>query len=291
VRVKSKLLTSAGVIVAVSAGGMASVFAAAPPPVDVTADHLSCDTVTGSIKFPNALLIQGSPGVTSNQPTVSVALDGCSDSDNGGVIISATKFKLVIQTDPWVAGTHCQANGLPTTPTAGTGTHTCHQTWAIGGKFDNADHPTDDSGNFGANGFGALAGASSASPSNVTIIWKCAGPLKAKCIDTVHNVSGKPTSDSTIQNNYGATATDPFGVGRGAFFVGSPLNGTTQAGTPIPAGTLQNELVSGAFSGGDSGHSSTFVGMLQQSVGALTTALVGKGTKLLTFGVGVITSG
>jgi hypothetical protein len=291
VRLKAKFLTSAGVILTVSAMGMASVAAAPPPPVDVTHATIDCDTVTGSIKFPTILTVQGTPGTVSNDPTVAVALDGCTTSI-ASVVIAATKFSLIIDAASWVdGGNHCELNGGPSDP-AGSGTHDCHGTWAVGGKFDNAVHPTDINGNFGANGFSALAGASTSTPSTTHIAWKCTGDLltKAKCVDDLTTATpGKPVSNVTIANNYGTTGADPFGVSRGAFYVGEPLNGTHG----IPAATLDPEAGTGAFRGpgGSNGSDGTFMGMLQQSQTMLTSYLFGKGIKTLTFGVGTIHGG
>jgi len=275
--------------------GIASSSASPPPPVDVTSHALTCDTVTGTIKPTTPLTFSGTPNVTTNVTGVKVALDGCTDTTDGTVTVSATKFTVSIPGGTWVdgtgspAGNGCQADGSVSTP-PGSGSHQCHATWiaAEGGKADNLDHHTDINGNFGENNFSGLAGASTSGSDSVpNFVWKCAGALKAKCFDTVNNIAGKPTTSIVIPNTFGSTINDPFGVARGAFYVGKPLNGTNG----IPANTLGQEVVTGAFSGGNSGHTSTFEGQLQQSVTVLAReASSSSGIKSLTFATGTITA-
>ncbi len=275
-RLKGKLFTSSGIILAVSALGMGSSMAAAPAPIDVSTGHVTCDTITGTIKFPNALLIQGSPGITSNPATVQVAIDGCT-SDVAGVSLAATKFKQTLSSSGWTHDSLCAPDGSPTNP-VGTGSSSCHGTWAYGGKPDNADHLADKSGNFGSNSVSGIAGLSTTG-GTVSVIWKSAAGT-AKLFDNVNATPGTAASATTITDTFGSTFTDPFGIDRGEFLVGSPSgNG------------LSNESVAGAFHGTDAGHSSYFKGVLANSTNEITSYAFAKGLKTLTFAFGTIHNG
>lgn len=302
-RLKSKFLTGAGVVLAVSSLGIGTSFATTPD-VNVTNHTLTCDTVTGTIKPTTGLTFNGTPGSITNGTVVKVALDGCTDNTDGTVVVSATKFTVSIPGGTWVAGNGTAGHGCDLDPAAGntdnstvpatppgSGSHVCQAHWiaAEGGKADNAQHPTDINGAFGENNFSGLAGASTSGSDTVPLfVWKCAVPTtKAKCTDSVNNVAGKAETSISIPNTFGSTIADPFGVARGAFYVGKPLNGTNG----IPANTLGVENVSGAFSGSDSGHTSTFEGQLQQSVTVLAREAGSKtGIKSLSFATGIINS-
>lgn len=276
-RLKGKLFTSTGIILAVSAMGIGSSMAAPLPPVDVSTGHVTCDTITGTIKFPTALLIQGSPGTSTNPATVQVAIDGCTSDVVGATALAATKFKQALTGTPWAHDSTCAPDGTPTDP-IGTGSSSCHGVWSFGGKPDGLDHFTDDGGNFGANGVGGIAGLSTTG-GTITVPWKPpAGG--AKLYDNVNATPGTAASTTVITNTFGTTFTDPFGIDRGEFLVGSP-NGNG----------LSNETVTGAFHGTDSGHTSYFKGVLANSADMITTYAFAKGLKTLTFAFGTIHNG
>jgi hypothetical protein len=60
--------------------GATSVGATAPPPVDVSTDHVTCTAFYGTLKFSPALFLISSGSTTA---TVKATLDGCSDTTRG----------------------------------------------------------------------------------------------------------------------------------------------------------------------------------------------------------------
>jgi len=84
------------------AAGIGSAGATAPPPVDVSGDHVTCTSFYGSLKFSPALFLVGTGPTTA---TVKAALDGCTDttkgvydatSNPGGVTLAAAKVSGTI---------------------------------------------------------------------------------------------------------------------------------------------------------------------------------------------------
>jgi hypothetical protein len=80
VKLRTTLLTAASVVALVA--GLAAPAGAATAPINVAADHLTCNSTIGSFKF-NPPLVGG--GSTTTQITVKATLAGCSDPDNANV--------------------------------------------------------------------------------------------------------------------------------------------------------------------------------------------------------------
>jgi hypothetical protein len=206
------LLTGLGVVATTAAR------ASAPPPINVTNDKVTCNSVVGTIKFATPLSNAGSP-TGSNQINIKVTLDGCTDTTNANAKIGASKLKGTISTNN---GTQC-----------------------VG-----------------------LFGPSNVSAST-TVKWKAqSGTPKLV-------MTGNVPAASTVTINQTAGSTynsDTWGATYGAFAV-----------------TAGHAGVSGAFTGGNGGATSTFTATTGQDVGALGNACAGKGLKSLNFGIGGIT--
>lgn len=118
-KIRTRLLAVAGATAIV--GSMA--FAAAPAgarvhpqastPVNVLADHVQCNTITGSIKFATKLTLTG-PTTGNNTTTVKLAASGCVDQDQSLPQFAGTITGALSTT----GGTNC--TGL-LTPGAATG--------------------------------------------------------------------------------------------------------------------------------------------------------------------------
>jgi len=134
VRLRTKLFAAASSLALVgsfAAIGANTASAVSPPGQNVLNDHVTCDTLVGTIKFGTALKLGGNPNVTSNPITIKATLDGCVDPDNINVGIAASTIGGVL-TSTFVHGTHCQASGTsagqPSDP-PNTGTGSCHGQW------------------------------------------------------------------------------------------------------------------------------------------------------------------
>jgi hypothetical protein len=79
------VLASGSFVFAVTTAGAAS-----PAPIDVSGDHVVCNTVTGGIKFGVPLVNGGT--ATSNAISVKGKLDGCTDTDNPAVHLAGATF-------------------------------------------------------------------------------------------------------------------------------------------------------------------------------------------------------
>lgn len=83
-----KALTAGLAVSALIAGFAVSSDAAAPPPIDVSQDRLTCTTITGSISINPP--ISGAAGGSPATATAKVKLDGCTDLDNANVKLKAS---------------------------------------------------------------------------------------------------------------------------------------------------------------------------------------------------------
>ncbi len=68
--------------------------ASAPPPINVTGDHVVCNTVTGAMQFATPLVNGGT--ATTNAVTVKGRLDGCTDTDNPAVTLALSTFSATL---------------------------------------------------------------------------------------------------------------------------------------------------------------------------------------------------
>lgn len=85
---KSKMVAVAGVITTAVAMSMAPATAATPV-VDVSNHHVVCDGVTGSMKFSVPLTLGGT---SANQISIKLVADGCSDTDDGSLVLAPAKI-------------------------------------------------------------------------------------------------------------------------------------------------------------------------------------------------------
>jgi len=91
----SRVRICAGAAVVVLASGsfvfaVTNAGAAGPPPIDVSGDHVVCNTVTGGMTF-SAPLVNGGTA-TSNSISVKGKLDGCTDTNNATVQLAGATF-------------------------------------------------------------------------------------------------------------------------------------------------------------------------------------------------------
>ena len=92
-RPRARVLAGAAVVVLASSSfvfAVSNAGAAAPAPIDVSGDHVVCNTVTGGMKF-SAPLVNGGTA-TSNAISVKGKLDGCTDTDNPAVHLAGATF-------------------------------------------------------------------------------------------------------------------------------------------------------------------------------------------------------
>ncbi len=235
----TKFVAGAGALLLVTSMGLTAAGAAAPAPIDVSNDHVTCNDVIGSIGFSTPLTLAG-PTTGSNSITISIKSDDCTDTDNGSVSLKGSSAKGTLASN---GGSSCVGLSGLSTSTSGS----IPEKWTTNS--------------------GSPKITPTASTFNVNQTW-------GGTFNDGGNTS--PASDS-----------DSWGGVYGFFSVGSALSG-------IPKGSGQtyttNPSVVGAFTGGDSGHASSFQGTLSESVGGLITACV-KGIKKLAFGIGGTTLG
>ena len=271
---KRKSLAGGTVLVLLSVLFVGTATATTPMPIDVSNDHVHCDTAYGTRKFHTSLVINGTPGIVSNEETWAVKLDGCADLDNPSVNIAEQRFRSTVTVPDWSAGTHCDTDGTPTSP-VGIGASPCHALWTSGGRFDGLDHPTDDAGNFGANScVTAVFGGLTPATATLDIRWKVKSRTP-RLFDSNHAFVAESLINvsSLVNSQFGGPS--PYGTQRDQVQIGGPLGQG-----------LSNVSGSGAFTGGDGGTSGQFQAIYSNSDGAFGSWCFSTGINVLTIGLG-----
>jgi hypothetical protein len=255
VRMRSKFLALTGSLAVVSAFAFTPVASAtAPVVVDVSNHSVTCNDIIGSIGFSTPLTLTG-PTTGSNTITIKIKSDDCTDTTSTATCPSDCAHTISLKGSS-AAGTLTSTNGSNCVGLSGLGTSSgdVAMKWTTNAKS--------------ADGLNTLAKITpTASTFHITQSW--GGEYN----------DGGSTSPSS--------ASDSWGGIYGFFAVGA-------AGSGMPKGSSQSyttaPTVTGAFTGGDSGHKSTFQGALNQSIGGFITAC-GKGLKKATFAIGGTTLG
>jgi hypothetical protein len=98
-----RILAAALVMGAFGVLGSTSAHAGSPPPIDVSADRVVCNTVVGTATYATPLA-SGGPTSGPNLVTLKATLDGCVDTNNSNVHLAASTLKGTFQTSN---GTNC----------------------------------------------------------------------------------------------------------------------------------------------------------------------------------------
>ena len=90
IRNKVLMIGAAAALLASSLGIAAGTASAGPPPTNVANDHVTCNTIYGTVGFKPSLIIGGT--ATSDAISVKGVVDGCTDTDNPAVLFTASSF-------------------------------------------------------------------------------------------------------------------------------------------------------------------------------------------------------